>query len=66
MGADAQVIASLRAEFLRLLTEDSETKDARRKEFNQAIFDPDTGYAIWQATDLYMVLQKFDRAAKVA
>ena len=66
MGADAQVIASLRAEFIRWLTEDSETNDGRRKEFNQAIFDPETGHAVWSATDLYMVLQKFDRAAKAA
>lgn len=56
--------AELRAEFLRLLTEDSETKDARRREFNQAIFDKDRGYAIWTGTDLDMVMSKFDKAAK--
>lgn len=54
----------LRAEFLRLLTEDSETKDARRREFNQAIFDKDSGHAVWTGTDLGMVMRKFDKAIK--
>lgn len=54
----------LREEFLRLLTTDSETKDGRRKEYNQAIFDGDRGYAIWTGTDLSMVMQKFDKAVK--
>ena len=30
----------LHAEFIRLLTTDSESKDARRRDFNQAIFFP--------------------------
>lgn len=54
----------LREEFLRLLTVDSETNDRRRKEFNQAIFDADRGYAIWNGTDLSMVMDKFDRAVR--
>ena len=52
----------LRALFLKYLTQDSETKDARRKEFNQAIFDAPEGFAIWTRTDLDMVMQRFDRA----
>lgn len=56
-------IDRLRAEFLRLLTVDSETQDRRRREYNQAIFDP-TGYAIWSSTDLDMVMEKFDKAVK--
>lgn len=55
----------LRAEFLGLLTVDSETKDARRREFNQAIFDADRGYAIWTGTDLDMVMSRFDKAVRI-
>jgi hypothetical protein len=59
-------MSRLREEFLRLLTQDSETKDRRRKEYNQAIFAPesDGGYAVFTQTDLEMVLQKFDRAER--
>lgn len=52
----------LRAEFLRLLTTNSQTKDRRRRDFNQAIFDAEAGWAIWSATDLDMVMSKFDKA----
>ena len=48
--------------FFKYLTEDSETQDARRKEFNQAIFDKDEGWQVFNGTDLEMVLEKFDRA----
>jgi len=48
--------------FLKYLTEDSKTQDARRKEFNQAIFDKDEGWQVFNGTDLEMVLEKFDRA----
>lgn len=59
-------MSRLREEFLRLLTQDSETKDRRRKEYNQAIFalQSDGGYAVFTQTDLEMVLQKFDRAER--
>ena len=53
----------LRAEFLRLLTEDGPTSDRRRRDYNQAIFMPN-GRAVWTSTDLDMVMDKFDRAAK--
>ena len=53
----------LRAEFVRLLTTDSATQDARRREFNQAIFMSD-GEAVWSATTLDMVMSKFDKAAR--
>ncbi len=56
--------ATLRAEFLRLLTEDSATHDRRRREYNQALFDKDRGWAIWSSTDLDMVMDKFDRAVR--
>lgn len=54
----------LREEFLRLLTVDSETNDRRRKEFNQAIFDGERGFACFNGTDLSMVMDKFDRAVR--
>jgi hypothetical protein len=54
----------LRAEFVRLLTVDSETEDARRREFNQSIFDADSGYAVYNGTSLGMVMDKFDKAVK--
>ena len=54
----------LRAEFVRLLTVDSEHHDRRRKDFNQAIFNAADGWAIWVITDLEMVLDKFDSAVK--
>lgn len=55
--------AVLRAEFVRLLTEDGPTRDKRRKDWNQAIFLPD-GPAVFNGTDLAMVLQTFDKAVK--
>lgn len=58
------MMAGLREEFLRLLTEDSETSDRRRKEYNQAIFDADRGFACFSGTDLSMVMDKFDQAVK--
>ena len=54
----------LRDEFVRLLTVDSETHDRRRKEFNQAIFDAERGFACFNGTDLGMVMEKFDRAVR--
>lgn len=59
-------MADLREEFLRLLTEDSETNDRRRKEYNQAIFDTmeNGGCTVWTSTTLDMVMDKFDQAVK--
>ena len=57
-------VAALRAEFLRFLTQDSETKDRRRRDFNQAIFNAEEGWAIWTSTDLDMVMSKFDKATR--
>jgi len=54
----------LREAFLHYLTFDSETNDARRREFNQAIFDPDQGWACFNGTDLDMVMAKFDKAVQ--
>ena len=60
----------LREEFTRMLTVDSETTDRRRRDHNQAIFEPYDpvsrrgGYSIWSHTDLSMVLDKFDKAVR--
>jgi hypothetical protein len=54
----------VRDEFLRLLTVSSETQDGRRKEYNQAIFDAEEGWAVFNGTDLDMVMSKFDKAVK--
>ena len=56
--------AKLKLEFLRLLTEDSLHHDARRKDFNQAIFDAEKGFAVFNGTDLEMVMEKFNGAIK--
>ncbi len=54
--------ANLRALFLKYLTVDSETNDRRRKDYNQAIFDDKEGWAVFNRTDLDMVMEKFDKA----
>ncbi len=57
----------LRELFIRRMTEDSETKDRRRKDFNQAIFgyrDDGSTYPCWCETDMDMVLKCFDDAVK--
>ena len=59
----------LRALFLKYLTVDSETHDARRKDFNQAIFIDSAdkmlgGKQVFTETDLDMVMEKFDKAVK--
>ncbi len=48
--------------FLGYLTVDSETQDRRRRDFNQAIFGGKEGHAIFNGTDLGMVMEKFDKA----
>ena len=60
------MIETHRDVFVRLLTEDGDTPDRRRKTFNQAIFMPKAqgGRAVWNSTDLDMVLDKYDRATK--
>jgi hypothetical protein len=60
--------AALREEFVRALTVDSETRDRRRRDYNQAIFAPQErgGYAIFTGTDLSMVLDAFDAAVRRA
>jgi hypothetical protein len=52
----------LKLEFMRLLTEDSPHGDRRRKDFNQAIFNKDEGWSVFNGTDLEMVLEKFNKA----
>lgn len=57
-------IEELRCLFLKYLTIDGSTQDARRKEFNQAIFDRKEGWAVFHGTDLDMIMEKFDAATK--
>ena len=52
----------LRKEFLSWLTEDSESQDRRRKNYNQAIFNAEEGWQVFNGTDLDMVMEKFDIA----
>ena len=52
----------LRELFLKYLTRDSETQDGRRKDYNQAIFNRQEGWAIFTSIDLDMVMEKFDKA----
>jgi len=59
----------LRKLFLKYLTVDSNLQDARRKEFNQAIFIAPSdkvlsGHQVFCNTDLDMVLEKFDKAVR--
>ena len=54
----------LRDEFLRLLTQDGETRNPRRREYNAAIFDAEEGWAVFIGTNLDMVMEKFDRAIR--
>lgn len=54
--------------FIKRMTEDSETNDRRRRDYNQAIFSYDEyrkEYTqAWSEITLYMVLQCFDDAVK--
>ncbi|MCX6574977.1 MAG: hypothetical protein NTV82_01140 [Candidatus Aminicenantes bacterium] len=54
--------AKLKREFVRLLTEDSPHRDARRKDFNQTIFDVEKGFAVFNGTDMGIVMEKFNKA----
>ncbi len=59
----------IRVNFLKLLTVDSKTQDARRKEFNQAIFiNPQDkmsgGCQVFNGANLDMVMGKFDKALR--
>ena len=57
----------LRELFLKYLTQDSLTQDARRKDFNQAIFGGKgfgAGEPVFVRTNLDMVMDKFDKAIR--
>jgi hypothetical protein len=54
----------LRELFLKRLTIDSDNTDRRKKDFNQAIFDAEEGFACFCNTDLDMIMEKFDLAIK--
>jgi hypothetical protein len=54
----------LREAFLKRLTVDSETKDMRRREFNQALFDAEGGWAVFVGTTLRMVMRAYDDAVR--
>ncbi len=53
----------LRDEFIRLLTTDV-GKDKRRREYNQAIFNPHNGRPDWDNVHISMILEKFDKACR--
>jgi hypothetical protein len=66
-------MSALREAFLRRLTVDSDHRDRRRRDYNQAIFMPFEagGHTVWTGTDLDMVMAAFalaeqdvERAAK--
>lgn len=61
-------VSELRRLFIKRMTEDSETQDRRRKDYNQAIFgycdDGIRTYQVWNEISLDMVLQCFDDAVK--
>lgn len=59
-------MSKLREIFLKYLTEDSKTRDKRCKDFNQAIFDKEEGWAVFTGTNLDMVMEKFDAAINEA
>ena len=63
-AARRETLKRVKQLFLGYLTVDSETNDRRRKEFNQAIFSGKEGYAVFNGTDLGMVMEKFDMALK--
>lgn len=59
----------MREAFLKRLTVDSETKDMRRREFNQALFIAEDdkffgGAQVFVGTTLRMVMQAFDDAVR--
>ena len=60
----SEVSDDLRKAFLRRLTVDSDHHDVRRKDFNQALFDPDHGWAVFTGTNLDMIMRAFDDAVK--
>lgn len=55
-------LREVKPQILKYLTEDSETKDARRKDFNQAIFDSKEGWQIFCNTTLDMVMTAVHKA----
>jgi len=64
-----EVIDRLRELFIARMTVDSETQDARRRDFNQAIFffkeeGDDDAIPVFSETTMNMVLQCFDDATK--
>ena len=54
----------LRDAFIKYLTVDGETQDARRKEFNQRLFNPKEGWQCWDRIDFNMIMEKFDKSVK--
>ena len=60
-------VSRLRELFIKRMTEDGETQDKRRKDYNQAIFgfwDDGSTYQVFNDTDMNMVLRCFDDAVK--
>ena len=63
-AAYRETLKRMKQLFLGYLTVDSDTRDRRRKDYNQAIFDDEKGFAVFNGTDLDMVMEKFDMALK--
>jgi len=62
-----EIFSKLRLLFIKRMTEDSETTDRRKKEYNQAIFgynEDGSTYQCFNGTDMQMVLDCFDNAVK--
>ena len=65
--AGKRLLGEFRELFIKRMTVDSEHHDARRRDFNQAIFgyrDDGSTYAVFNGTDMDMVLRCFDDAVK--
>lgn len=63
---DKTVLEKVREEFIKLLTVDSETLDARRRDFNVSLFAPreEGGHQRWTALYIEDITEKFDKAVK--
>ena len=65
---DKKILQEFKELFVKRMTEDSETNDRRRKDYNQALFFYDEYRKeyrqVWNEITLYMVLQCFDDAVK--
>lgn len=68
INRDKRTFQKFKELFVKRMTEDSETNDRRRKDYNQALFFYDEHRKeytqVWNEITLYMVLRCFDDAVK--